>query len=233
MPVRDHLASPVRILLVDDHQVVRSGLKKLIELDGDLVVVGEAGTAAESVRLAGVLHPDLVVMDVRLPDGSGIHACHQIKRSFPDVKVLILTSYADEIALAASVTAGASGYVLKSVRGTDLVATLRQVMAGESVFEQDGRVPEPPPLLDRLSRQERILAGHLAQGSTNREIAYRMGLAEKTVKNYVSSVLTKLGMARRSEAAAFMARVEAMAGTSTLPDKPTREVQSAAARSTL
>jgi len=202
----------VRILLVDDHQVVRSGLKTLIELEDDLVVVGEAGTAGEAVPRVEIDCPDLVVMDVRLPDRSGISACNEITRRFPDVKVLILTSYADEVALAAAVTAGASGYVLKRARAFEIVEDLRKVMAGELLFDQRGRNQEPAPLLSPLSPQERALSSHLAEGLTNCEIADRMGLAEKTVKNYVSSVLTKLGMSRRSEAAAFVARVEAMAG---------------------
>lgn len=208
----------MRILLVDDHQIVRSGLKRLIELEEDLLVVGEADTAAEAVRRSGIDHPDLVVMDVRLPDGSGISACHEIVRHSPDVKVLILTSYADEVALSAAVTAGASGYVLKSARTSELVDDLRRVMAGDVLFEQSGWSHEPAPLLSPLSPQERALAAHLADGLTNREIADRMGLAEKTVKNYVSSVLTKLGMSRRSEAAAFVARVEAMAGSTLVND---------------
>jgi DNA-binding NarL/FixJ family response regulator len=203
----------VRIVLVDDHQVVRSGLKTLIELEDDLVVVGEAGTAGEAVRRTEIDRPDLVVMDVRLPDRSGISACNEITRRFPDVKVLILTSYADEVALAAAVTAGASGYVLKRARASEIVEDLRRVMAGELLFDQRGRNQEPEPLLSPLSAQERTLSWHLAGGLTNREIADRMGLSEKTVKNYVSSVLTKLGMSRRSEAAAFLARVEAMAGS--------------------
>lgn len=211
----------MRILLVDDHQVVRSGLKTLIELEDDLVVVGEAGTAAEAVRRAEIDRPDLVVMDVRLPDRSGISACHEIRRHFPEMKVLILTSYADELALAAAMTAGASGYVLKRARASEIVADLRRVMAGEILFDQGGRSHEPAPLLSPLSPQERALSFHLAEGLTNCEIADRMGLAEKTVKNYVSSMLTKLGMARRSEAAAFVARVEAIAG-STLIDEPAR-----------
>jgi len=203
----------VRILLVDDHQVVRSGLKTLFELEDDLVVVGEAGTAGEAVRRTEIDRPDLVLMDVRLPDRSGIAACNEITRRFPAAKVLILTSYADEVALAAAVTAGASGYVLKRARASEIIEDLRKVMAGKLLFDQRGRNDEPAPLLSSLSPQERALSWHLAEGLTNSEIADRMGLSEKTVKNYVSRVLTKLGMSRRSEAAAFVARVEAMAGS--------------------
>lgn len=213
MPAETQSKRLVRILMVDDHEVVRSGLKNLIESEDDLMVVGECDTAGEAVRRAEIDQPDLVLMDVRLPDRSGISACHEITSHFPYVKVLILTSYADELALAAAVTARASGYVLKSVRGADVVTSIRKVMQGESVFAQNGRAGEPAPLLSPLSPQERALAGHLAEGLTNREIAERMGLTEKTVKNYVSNVLTKLGMARRSEAAAYVARIEAMTGT--------------------
>ena len=232
MSARAQSTRSVRILLVDDHQVVRTGLKRLIEPEDDLVVVGEADTAGDALSQVEIHRPDLVVMDVRLPDRSGIAACHEIVSRFPGVKVLVLTSYADEVALAASVTAGASGYVLKNARASELMGDFRKVMAGERIFDQRGRSSEPPHILSPLSPQERALAAHLAEGLTNREIADRMGLAEKTVKNYVSSVLTKLGMSRRSEAAAFVARIEAMAG-STLVEEPTVGDQSAAARSTL
>jgi DNA-binding NarL/FixJ family response regulator len=213
MSALEQLTRPVRILLVDDHQVVRTGLKRLIELEDDLVVVAEAGTAGEAVRRAEIDSPDLVVMDVRLPDRSGISACSEILKRFPHVKVLVLTSYADEVALAAAVTAGASGYVLKSARASELMDDLRRVMSGELIFDQSGRPSGSARLLSPLSPRERDLATHLAEGLTNREIADRMGLAEKTVKNYVSSVLTKLGMSRRSEAAAFVARFEAVTGS--------------------
>lgn len=191
---------------------VRAWLRRLIELEGDLVVVGEAETADEAVYRAQADEPDLVVMDARLPDRSGISACHDITRRYPDMKVLILTSYADEIALAAAVSAHASGYVLKSARASELVDDIRRVIAGERLFEHGAWSDERISLLSSLSFQERALTTHLGEGLTNREIADRMGLAEKTVKNYVSSVLTKLGMARRSEVTAFVARVEATAG---------------------
>ena len=204
-----------RVLLVDDHGVVRSGLRAFIEKEEDFVVAGEAGTAEEAIDLVASLHPDLVMMDVRLPGRSGISACQEITTRFPNVKVLILTSYADEVALSSAVIAGASGFLLKNVVVTDLVDDIRRVVDGETLF--DGGVSStrgPSRSLAALSPQERILADLLADGLTNRQIARHMGLSEKTIKNYVSHVLTKLGMTRRSEAAAFMARVHAMTGSS-------------------
>jgi two-component system, NarL family, response regulator DevR len=200
---------PARILLVDDHHVVRAGLKGLLAPYEDLEVVAEAESAQEAMEKVRTNHPDLVVMDARLPDRSGISACHDITSRYPEVRVLILTSHADECALAAAVTAQASGYVLKSARASEIVDDLRRVIAGERLFEH-GDWGESPRLLSSLSPQERQVATHLGKGLTNREIAAQMELAEKTVKNYVSNVLTKLGMERRSEAAAFVARVEAM-----------------------
>ncbi|HEX6220147.1 MAG TPA: response regulator transcription factor [Acidimicrobiia bacterium] len=211
MPDTAETPPEVRILLVDDHQVVRSGLKALIELEEDLVVIGEAGTAAEAIEMVDAVSPDLVVLDVRLPDRSGISVCQEITTHHPEVKVLILTSYADEIALAAAMAARASGFVLKNVRASELVTDIRRVMGGEMVaLGQFGDDSPELALLTVLSPQERAVADHLAEGLTNREIADHMGLAEKTVKNYVSNVLTKLGMARRSEAAAHVARIQAM-----------------------
>ncbi len=202
------------VLLVDDHGVVRSGLRAFIEKEEDFVVAGEAGTAEEAIDLVASVHPDLVMMDVRLPGRSGISACQEITTRFPDVKVLILTSYADEIALSSAVLAGASGFLLKNVVVTGLVDDIRRVANGESLFDVgvSSPTPEPSRRLAALSPQERILADLLADGLTNRQIAKRMSLSEKTIKNYVSHVLTKLGMTRRSEAAAFMARVHAMTG---------------------
>jgi two-component system, NarL family, response regulator DevR len=216
-------SGPARILLVDDHHVVRAGLKGLIALHEDLEVVAEAGSAEEAMDKVRIDQPDLVVMDARLPDRSGISACHDITSRYPEVRVLILTSHADDVALAAAVTARASGYVLKSARGSEIVDDLRRVMAGERLFEH-GDWGESPPLLSSLSPQERQVATHLGEGLTNREIAARMDLAEKPVKNYVSNVLTKLGMERRSEAAAFVARVEAMT-RSTLDDEVTSDTR--------
>jgi two-component system response regulator DevR len=208
----------MRILLVDDHEVVRRGLKALLETEEDLTVVGEAGTAAEAVRRTGFDSPDVVVLDVRLPDGSGIEACREILSSFPDVKVLMLTSYADEEALMSAILAGASGYLLKRIDSKVLVDGVRRVGRGESLLDEEmvsklfdrlrGGKPSDP-LLGKLSEQERKILDLIAVGKTNRQIAEEMFLAEKTVKNYVSNLLTKLGMSRRSEAAAYAARAAA------------------------
>ncbi len=211
---------PLRIVLVDDHEVVRTGIKALLDAQKDMKVVGEAGTAEEGVRRVGYDEPDVVVLDVRLPDGSGVEACRDIRQRFPEVKVLMLTSFADEEALMSAILAGASGYVLKRVKGTDLVDDIRRVGSGESLLDPEmtealfARLrsgPKDDPLLSRLSPQEREIVHHIAEGKTNKEIADQMFLAEKTVKNYVSNLLSKLGMSRRSEAAAYVARVEAEA----------------------
>jgi DNA-binding NarL/FixJ family response regulator len=205
----------LRVLLVDDHEVVRTGLKALIDSQDDMTVVGEAGTVQDGIRRVGLDEPEVVVLDVRLPDGSGVEACREIRSRFPDVKVLMLTSFADEEALMAAILAGASGYVLKRIKGDDLVADIRKVGAGESLldpemtnrlFERLRSGPREDPILSRLTDQERVIVGHIAEGLTNREIAEKMFLAEKTVKNYVSNALAKMGMSRRSEAAAYAAR---------------------------
>ena len=208
--------SELRILLVDDHEVVRAGLRALLESQEDMTVVGEAGTVADGVRRVGHDLPDVVVLDVRLPDGSGVEACREIRSRFPDVKVLMLTSFADEEALMAAILAGASGYVLKRVKTGDLVDDVRRVGAGESLldpamterlFARLRSGPRNDPLLSRLTDQELVIVQHIAEGKTNKQIADEMFLAEKTVKNYVSNLLSKLGMARRSEAAAYAARL--------------------------
>jgi len=197
--------------------VVRAGIKARLDAEDDILVVGEAGTAADGIRRVGYDEPDVVVLDVRLPDGSGVEACRDILSRFPDVKVLMLTSFADEEALMSAILAGASGYVLKRVKMTDLVDDIRRVGAGESLLDADmterlfARLrngPEDDPLLAKLSKQERTIVGHIADGLTNKQIADEMFLAEKTVKNYVSNLLAKMGMSRRSEAAAYVARLE-------------------------
>lgn len=203
---------------MDDHEVVRAGLKALLDAQEDMVVVGQAGTAEEAVRRVGFDEPDVVVLDVRLPDASGIEACREIRSRFPDVQVLMLTSFADEEALMAAILAGASGYVLKRIKGEDLVSDIRRVGAGESLldpemtdklFQRLRAGPKEDPLLAMLTNQERTIVEHIAEGLTNRQIAERMFLAEKTVKNYVSNLLAKMGMSRRSEAAAYVARLDA------------------------
>ncbi|MDH3247772.1 MAG: response regulator transcription factor [Acidimicrobiia bacterium] len=207
-----------RILLVDDHEIVRQGLKALIDSHDDLEVVGEGGTVEDAIKRTGFDSPDMVLLDVRLPDGSGVEACREIRQRFPDVRVLMLTSFADEDALIAAIMAGASGYVLKRIRGDELIDSIRRVCQGESLLDPDmvGRLFDrlrtggsTDPLLEKLSDQERKILGYIAEGMTNRQIAAEMFLAEKTVKNYVSNMLTKMGMSRRTEAAAYMARLEA------------------------
>jgi len=208
----------LKVLLVDDHEVVRAGLRALLDSQDDLTVVGEAGTAEEGVRRVGYDEPDVVVLDVRLPDASGIEACREIRSRFPDVRVLMLTSFADEEALMAAILAGASGYVLKRIKSDDLVSDIRRVGGGESLldsemtdrlFERLRNGPKEDPLLSALTGQERTIVRHIAEGLTNRQIAEEMFLAEKTVKNYVSNLLAKMGMSRRSEAAAYVARIDA------------------------
>ncbi len=202
---------------MDDHEVVRAGLRALLDSQDDMTVVGEAGTAEEGVRRVGYDEPDVVVLDVRLPDASGIEACREIRSRFPEVRVLMLTSFADEEALMAAILAGASGYVLKRVKSDELVTDIRRVGAGESLldpemterlFERIREGPKEDPLLSRLTNQEHIIVRHIAEGLTNRQIAEEMFLAEKTVKNYVSNLLSKMGMSRRSEAAAYVARLD-------------------------
>jgi two-component system, NarL family, response regulator DevR len=218
----------MKVLLVDDHEIVREGLRAMLEAQDGIEVVGEAGTAADAVRRVGFDDPDVVVLDVRLPDGSGVEACREIRQRFPEVKVLMLTSFADEEALMSAIIAGAAGYVLKRIKGHDLVDSIRKVGRGESLLDPDmterlfrrlrGDEPEDP-LLARLSPQERAILEHIAEGKTNRQIAEEMFLAEKTVKNYVSNMLAKLGMHRRSEAAAYMARLSAHKGDDYPPEE--------------
>jgi DNA-binding NarL/FixJ family response regulator len=208
----------LRVELVDDHEVVRQGVRALLDAEPDITVVGEAGSVEEAIRRVGFDDPDVVILDVRLPDGSGVEACREIRSRWPKVKVLMLTSFADDEALFASIMAGASGYVLKQIKGNDLVESVRKVGRGESLLdpEMTDRVfrrirgeEADDPLLSRLSKQERKILDYIAAGLTNRQIAEEMFLAEKTVKNYVSNVLAKLEMSRRSEAAAYAARIDA------------------------
>jgi two-component system response regulator DevR len=210
-------ARPLRLLVVDDHEVVRQGLVSLLERREHFQVVAEAGTAAEAVEMARKFEPDLVVMDVRLPDGSGIEACREIRAEFPTTRVVILTSYPDEEAVLSAIIAGASGYLLKQIRARDLVSALESVGRGESLL--DPAVTEK--VLDRvrriatgtytdemaqLTQQEQKILLLVAEGKTNKEIASEVFLSDKTVKNYVSSILSKLNLERRAQAAAFVAR---------------------------
>jgi DNA-binding NarL/FixJ family response regulator len=214
----DHLeARPLRLLVVDDHEVVRQGLVSLLDRRERFQVVAEAGTAAEAVEMTRKFEPDLVIMDVRLPDGSGIEACREIRAEFPATRVVILTSYPDEEAVLSAIIAGASGYLLKQIRSRDLLSALESVGRGESLL--DPAVTEK--VLDRvrriatgtytdemaqLTQQEQKILLLVAEGKTNKEIASEVFLSDKTVKNYVSSILSKLNLERRAQAAAFVAR---------------------------
>lgn len=205
----------VTILIVDDHEVVRMGLRTLLEKQPGFLVVGEAGTVAESVAAARQSQPDVVVMDIRLPDGNGVEACREIRDERPETKVIMLTSYADEEALYGSIMAGASGYLLKQTRGQTLAEAIQRVARGESLLDPavTGKVLERMRQLARgesdelatLSPQERKILALIAEGKTNKEIAEKVFLSDKTVKNYVSSILSKLNLRRRSQAAAFIA----------------------------
>ena len=207
---------PIRVYLLDDHEVVRQGLKALLEASGDIEVVGESGTATEAASRIPALRPDVAVLDARLPDGSGIEVCRTVRAVDPTIRGLILTSYDDDEALFAAIMAGASGYVLKEIKGSDLVSAVRQVAAGNSLIDPSltakvlERVRNPPstaPELADLTEQEMKLLGFIAEGLTNRQIGERMFLAEKTVKNYVSSILAKLGLERRTQAAVLASKL--------------------------
>ena len=202
--------------LLDDHEVVRRGLADLLESQGDIEVIGESGLAREAAARIPALRPDVMILDARLPDGSGIDVCRDVRAVDPKIKGLILTSYEDDEALFAAIMAGAAGYVLKQVRGTDLVEGVRRVAAGQSmldpavtqrVLDRIRSGVEQPQELKGLTDQERRILEHIAQGLTNREIAAEMFLAEKTVKNYVSSLLAKLGLERRTQAAVLATRL--------------------------
>lgn len=208
-------AAPIRVFLLDDHEVVRSGLKYLLEADGTIEVVGESGLAEEAKRRIPALRPDVAVLDGRLPDGSGIDVCREIRSVDPSINALILTSFDDDDALFSAIMAGAAGYVLKQVRGNDLIETVKQVAAGRSmldpavtaqVLERLRSGPATNPALDRLTPHEKNILELIGEGLTNRQIAGRLSLAEKTVKNYVSSMLAKLGLESRTQAAIFVTR---------------------------
>jgi two-component system response regulator DevR len=210
-------AAPTTLLVVDDHEVVRQGLVALLVRRAGFQVVAEAGTAAEAVEQARRFRPNLVVMDIRLPDGSGIEACRDIRSELPETRVVMLTSYPDEDAVLAAIVAGASGYLLKQVRARDLVAALETVAAGGSlldpavtgkVLERMRRIATDDDELAALTQQERKILALVAEGKTNKEIATEVFLSDKTVKNYVSSILAKLNLERRAQAAAYVARMK-------------------------
>jgi len=206
-----------RVFLLDDHEVVRRGLKELIDGEEDLEVVGEAGSAGMGLASIATSNPDVAVLDVRLPDGNGVEVCREVRARDPKIACLMLTSFSDDEALFDAIMAGAAGYLLKDVRGNDLIDAIRRVAAGDSLLDPTltGRVlerlrkgDEEDPRLASLSEQERRILELIAEGLTNRQIAERMHLAEKTVKNYVSNLLAKLGMQRRTEAAVFYTQLD-------------------------
>ncbi len=205
-----------RVFLLDDHEIVRRGLRELFDAQDDLSVVGEAGTAEEAICLVPTVRPDVAILDVRLPDGDGVEVCRELRSAMPELKCLMLTSYADDEALFSAILAGASGYVLKQIRGNDLVTAVRRVAAGESLLDQvltrqvmdrlRGEEVEDARLA-RLSGQERKVLDLMTEGKTNRQIGDELHLAEKTIKNYVSNVLDKTQFPSRTEAAVYLARL--------------------------
>lgn len=214
------MGEQLEVLLVDDHEIVRQGLRALLEAEGDIVVVAEADSGTSAVSLASAHRPDVVVMDVRMPGGSGVEACRAIRDERPEAQVIMLTSFSDDEALFNSIMAGAAGFVLKQIRGRDLVDAIRTVGAGKSLLDPDvtkrvlerlrkPKLDERDPKLARLSPQEERILDMIGEGLTNREIAERIHLSDKTVKNYVSTILQKLDVARRAEAASYVARVRA------------------------
>jgi len=209
----------IRVFLLDDHEVVRRGVHELLSVEDDIEVVGEAGTAADALARIPAVRPDVAVLDVRLPDGSGVEVCREIRSRDDSVQCLMLTSYADDEALFDAIMAGASGYVLKAIRGAELLEAVRGVAAGRSLLDpaatarvlerlRDGGAKQDDRLA-HLTDQERRILDLIGEGLTNRQIGERLHLAEKTIKNYVSSLLSKLGMQRRSQAAAYVARMHA------------------------
>lgn len=211
-------AGPIRVFLLDDHEIVRRGLADLINLESDMEVVGEASSKEEALNRIPASRPTVALLDVRLPDGSGVEVCRDIRSDLPEVRCLMLTSYSDDEALFDAIMAGASGYVLKEIRGTDLMTAIRQVAEGKSLLDPGAtqRVldrlregEQQDQRLQGLSDQERRILILIGDGLTNRQIGESMHLAEKTVKNYVSSLLSKLGMERRTQAAALAARMTA------------------------
>jgi two-component system, NarL family, response regulator DevR len=206
----------IRVFLLDDHEVVRRGIADLLTQDADIEIVGESGSAVEAVHRIPALHPHVAVLDARLPDGNGIDVCRDVRAVDASIQGLILTSYEDDEALFAAIMAGAAGYVLKQIRGNDLVDAVRRVAAGQSlldpavtarVLERIRHGTEQPQEFKTLTDQERRILEYIAQGLTNHEIAEKMFLADKTVKNYVSSVLAKLGLERRTQAAVLATKL--------------------------
>ncbi|MBM7437848.1 response regulator transcription factor [Streptomyces sp. HB132] len=210
----------ITVFLLDDHEVVRRGVHELLAAEEGIEVVGEAGTAADALARIPATRPDVAVLDVRLPDGSGVEVCREVRSRDESIKCLMLTSYADDEALFDAIMAGASGYVLKAIRGNELLSAVRDVAAGKSLLDpaatarvlerlREGKDGKSDDRLSGLTDQERRILDLIGEGLTNRVIGERLHLAEKTIKNYVSSLLSKLGMERRSQAAAYVARLQA------------------------
>jgi len=208
----------IRVFLLDDHEIVRRGVRELLEVQEDFEVVGEAGTAEEALARIPAVAPDVAIIDMRLPDGNGVEVCRDVRSRNPEVQCVVLTSFADDEALFDSIMAGAAGYLLKQIKGTDLVDAIRRVASGQSlldpnvterVLERLRNGPKQDERLARLTDQERKILDLIAEGLTNRQIGERMFLAEKTIKNYVTNLLAKLGMERRTEAAVFATRLAA------------------------
>jgi DNA-binding NarL/FixJ family response regulator len=205
---------PIRVFLLDDHEIVRRGVRELLEAEADIEIVGEASTAAEALARVPASRPDVAVLDVRLPDGNGVSVCRELRSDLPELACLMLTSFADDDALFDAIMAGAAGYVLKQIRGNDLVGAVRTVAAGGSLLDPKAaaavmerlRTPQAADPLATLTDQERRILDLIGEGLTNRQIAERMFLAEKTVKNYVSNLLSKLGLQRRTQAAVLATR---------------------------
>jgi DNA-binding NarL/FixJ family response regulator len=218
MPVMDEAGkgTTIRVFLLDDHEIVRMGVRDLLEAEPGITVIGEAGTAASALARIPALKPDVAILDIRLPDGDGVSVCRDIRSKMPQLACLMLTSFSDDEALFDAIMAGAAGYVLKQIRGTDLVGAVRTIASGQSLLDPEAasrvmrrmrdQATAADPLAGLTDQERRILA-LIGEGLTNRQIGDRLFLAEKTVKNYVSALFAKLGMQRRAQAAAYAAHV--------------------------
>jgi DNA-binding NarL/FixJ family response regulator len=214
--VDEHAQQPIRVFLLDDHEIVRRGVRDLLETEPDITVTGEAGTAASALARIPALKPDVAVLDIRLPDGDGVTVCRDLRSKMPHLACLMLTSFSDDDALFDAIMAGAAGYVLKQIRGTDLVGAIRTIASGQSLLDPQAAATLMRRMRDQatttdplatLTDQERRILALIGEGLTNRQIGDRLFLAEKTVKNYVSALFAKLGMQRRAQAAAYAARI--------------------------
>jgi two-component system response regulator DevR len=212
----EHAPDPIRVFLLDDHEIVRRGVRDLLEAEPGITVIGEAGTATAALARIPALKPDVAVLDIRLPDGDGVTVCRDLRSKMPQLACLMLTSFSDDEALVDAIMAGAAGYVLKQIRGTDLVGAIRTIASGQSLLDPQAaatvmrRIRDQATATDPLAAltdQERRILALIGEGLTNRQIGDRLFLAEKTVKNYVSALFAKLGMQRRAQAAAYAARI--------------------------